>query len=349
MVELGKALSQLGDEVHVVTRPLGDMRAREAQWQGMTVYRPRLPRPKPYYSWTLAFWLRRFCASAHPDIIHVHGLRPLEATKNLASPIMFTNHTSGYLKRIQKGERERVRMAKRMAHICHVLAPSQELCDATRAAGYQGPIDFISNGVDTERFSLAQSTLREKLGISNNEIVILLARRLVDKNGVTVFAEAVKALHDLPVRLIFAGDGDKRSHVERILNSNGLFEKSLFLGNVPNTKMPDVYQASDISVLPSFMEATSITGLESMACGLPLVGTRVGGIPTLIEEGGNGIMVSPGDAPALGSALKTLVLNPDLRVRMGKFARKQATARFSWLQIAATTREIYTRHLGAIP
>ncbi len=207
--------------------------------------------------------------------------------------------------KIEKGQSERNRLARQLAHISHVLAPSQELCDATALVGYQGPIDFIPNGVDTDRFAPGKSPIREELGISEEEVIILLARRLVEKNGVTVFAEAVAALKELPVRLLFAGDGDERNKVEQILRDNGMFDQSIFLGGVPNPQMPDIYRAADISVLPSFMEATSITGLESMACGIPLVGTTVGGIPTLINDKETGLLVPPGDPTTLGETLGT--------------------------------------------
>ena len=346
VVELGKALADLGEEVHVVTRPLGEMREKRQHWNSMQVHRPAIPSGKPLYSWLLGSWLKRFCRHYRPDILHVHGLRPLEASRNLPLPVIFTNHTSGYLKRIAKGKRERRRMGRRLDHVAHVLAPSQELCDATSAAGYAGPIDFISNGVDIDRFTPGPTTLREELGIAANEVVVLLARRLVEKNGVCVFAEATAALRDLPVRFLFAGDGSEQDKVESILRQNGMHSNSLFMGAVPNTGMPEVYRLADLSVLPSFMEATSITGLESMATGLPLIGTRVGGIPTLIQEGESGLLVEPGNPEALGQALRTLVENPDQRRSMGIAARKRAVDHFAWSHIASLTRDIYRQRLN---
>ncbi|MEJ1406478.1 MAG: glycosyltransferase family 4 protein, partial [Candidatus Sedimenticola sp. (ex Thyasira tokunagai)] len=170
---------------------------------------------------------------------------------------------------------------------------------------------------------------------------------LVEKNGVTVFAEAVAALKELPVRLLFAGDGEERSKVEQILRDNGMFDQSIFLGGVPNPQMPDVYRAADISVLPSFMEATSITGLESMACGIPLVGTTVGGIPTLINDRETGLLVPPGDPATLGEALAQLARDPEQRQQMGTAARSRAEEKFSWRGIASRTLDIYQQHLDS--
>jgi len=349
VVELGKALAAAGHEVYVITRPLGDMTEPQARWQGMTVLRPNLPRPEFIYNIALRLWLKRFLAHTPVDVLHVHGLRPLLGARGHGVPVVFTNHTSGYLRRLLKGEGEKRRLARRLAHVAHVLAPSEELCEATRDVGYGGPVSFIANGVDTDRFHPAESPLRARWGVGADEVVVLLARRLVDKNGVIIFAEAVAALKGLPVRLVFAGDGPERERVERILRDNGMAERALLLGNISNTDMPDIYNAADISVLPSFMEATSITGLESMACGLPLVGTTVGGIPVLIDDGETGRLVPPGDPAALGAALKALVEDAEARRRMGARARDKAVARFSWTQIAGRTAEVYAQVVEGRP
>ena len=341
VVELGRALVELGHNVDVFTLPLGEERERFSELHGMQVHRPPIPKGKPFYSWLLASWLKKRLRMNPVDVMHVHGLRPLEATRGLTCPVVFTNHTSGFLKRIEKGEFERKRLHNRLTHVSHVLAPSDELVEATRRVGFTGPVDFISNGVDTNRFSPGKSTHRLAWGISPAETVVLLARRLVEKNGVTVFAEAVTKLRNKDARIVFAGDGDERSHVEAILRAGDSLERCVFLGNVPNTTMPDIYRASDISVLPSFMEATSITGLESMATGLPLVGTNVGGIPALINDEATGLIVEPHDADALANSIDRLIDDAALRQRLGQAARQRAVAEFSWEGIAKQTLQAY--------
>ena len=171
-------------------------------------------------------------------------------------------------------------------------------------------------------------------------MVVLLARRLVEKNGVVVFADAVTRLKN-PARIVFAGDGAERRKVEQILRDGGCLDRCVFLGNVPNPDMPDIYRAADLSVLPSFMEATSITGLESMATGLPLVGTRVGGIPALINDEETGLLVNSHDPAALAVAMDRLIADSGLRAKMGQAARQRAADHFSWNRIAAQTVDVY--------
>ncbi|MCA9024781.1 MAG: glycosyltransferase family 4 protein [Planctomycetaceae bacterium] len=341
VVELGKALVKQGHEVHVISLPIADERSRESELHGMQVHRTPFPRHKPVYSWLTNWWLRQFLELQPLDVIHVHGLRPVEATRGLSVPVVFTNHTSGFLKRIQRGPAEHRRLADRLKHVSHVLAPSDELVEATKTVGYYGPVTFISNGVDTGRFHPGVPVHREQWQATDDHVVVLLARRLVEKNGVTVFAEAITQLRDLPIRVIFAGDGDDREKVESIVTAGQMHRECRFLGNVRNSDMPDIYRSADLSVLPSFMEATSITGLESMATGLPLVGTRVGGIPALIDDEVTGLLVEPGQPTEIANAIRKLVLSPNLRESMGLRARQRAGEFFSWERIAQETVEVY--------
>lgn len=343
VVELGKALAQQDHDVHVVAIPCGAETAPHSTLHAMQVHRPSIPKQKPIYSWMTHRWLQKFIRDENIDVVHVHGMRPLEATKNLAAPVVFTNHTSGFLKRIKKGPAEHRKLAKRLSHVSHVLAPSQELVDATLTVGYHGPVTFISNGVDTNRFTPGPATFRDEWNVQDDEVVLLLARRLVEKNGVTVFAEALTKLAEsgLKFRAIFAGDGAEREAVAQILTRGNAIDSAVFLGNVMNENMPGIYRSADISVLPSFMEATSITGLESMACGLPLVGTRVGGIPVLIDEESTGLLVEPGDPDGLAKAIHRLAADAATRRGMGDRARQRAADKFSWDRIASETVAIY--------
>lgn len=347
VVELGKSLARAGHEVHVFTLPLGDERDACTSWHGMTVHRPPFPKNKLFYTILMRRFLKNFMSKQKLDVLHVHGMRPLEATRGLDVPVLFTNHTSGFLKRLEKGPKHIRRAGSQLKHIAHVLAPSQQLVDATREVGYDKEVDFIPNGVDTNRFTPGHSNERLAWGVKEDETVILLGRRLVEKNGVVVFADAVTKINTPKTKFVFAGDGPERNKVESILKKGNRFEQSIFLGNVPNTKMPDLYRAADISVLPSFMEATSITGLESMSTGLPLVGTRVGGIPTLIDEGKTGLLVEPGNPTALAESITQLIEDKSLRKSMGDAARQRAIQKFSWDHIAAATTLVYAEVSGS--
>ncbi|MCA9053491.1 MAG: glycosyltransferase family 4 protein [Planctomycetaceae bacterium] len=342
-VELGRALVQLGHEVHALTRPLGTETSPRSELYGMQVHRPDLTRLRPFSHWALHRWLASFLQSTPLDLLHVHGLRPLPATKGLDVPVVFTNHTSGFLQRLERGDRARKRVARWIDSADLVLAPSEQLVEATLSLSVSCPVRYVPNGVDPQRFTPGQSSVRTRLGIGDDETVVLLARRLVAKNGVKVFAEAAREFVRPGVRIVFAGDGPERKEVESILRRDGVHNSALFLGNVLNTEMPDIYRAADMSVLPSFLEATSITGLESMATGLPLVGTRVGGIPALIADGETGLLVDPGKPSQLAAAIRRLCDDQTMRRAFGAAGRERVLREFSWLVVAATTAGFYER------
>jgi glycosyltransferase involved in cell wall biosynthesis len=345
VAELARALVHGGHEVHVATRPLADETSPCGERDGVVIHRPPLPRLRPVGDAVQRAWLRKFVERVRPQLLHVHGLRPLPATRGLSVPVVFTNHTSGFLRRMERGRWARRRVAARLRHTELVLAPSEELAEATLALGLDIPVRYLPNGVDPERFSPGQSAMRRSLGLAADSVVVLLARRLVAKNGVRVLAEAAREFIRPGVKLVFAGDGPEREAVQAILKRDGCLDAALFLGSVPNSQMPDLYRAADISVLPSFLEATSITGLESMACGLPLVGTRVGGIPAIIDDEETGLLTPPGDAPALAAAIRRLCEHPEVRARMGRAGRARIIAEFSWSALAERTAEMYRRVL----
>ena len=335
--ELAKALVKQGHEVHVITSRVNDSE-EEQILDGIQVHRPKILWQKPFYNWSLKKYLKGFLHKNPIDIIHVHGLRPLESTTGLDYPIIFTNHTSGFLKRLEKPKVFHLRLLARMRHVDMILAPSVELCDASIAVGYKGPVHFVSNGVDTQRFT----------PLLNKQIQpikkLLLARRLVEKNGVIVFAEAITKVKSQNFELIIAGDGAERSKMVDIFQNAGIQDKVKFLGGVKNSEMPAIYQQADFSVLPSFYEATSITGLESMASGLPLIGTNVGGIPYLIEEGKTGALVPSHDAVALAAKIDEFLLMSDEEYQsMSQATRLRTQEVFDWQVIAKETVGYYQK------
>ncbi len=110
--------------------------------------------------------------------------------------------------------------------------------------------------------------------------------------------------------------------------------------------MPEYYAISDLVVLPSLKEATSITGLEAMACGKPLVGTNVGGIPSLIENGKNGFLVPPKNSKKLANAIVQIFHNTNTISAMGAYGKRKAETEFSWQKITERTIEAYERCLS---
>jgi glycosyltransferase involved in cell wall biosynthesis len=349
VAELARGLAPVIDRVTVVhPQSFGSELPRKAV-DNFEVDRPRLIKGEPFYGVMLHRWLRTALSRSPFDLVHVHGVRPLAATRGLKVPTVFTNHSSGFLARLAASPARQKRTTDLLQHIASLIAPSDELVEAAWTLGYRGPATMIPNGVDPERFKPGASPVRARLGIGADETVILLARRLVEKNGVIWFARALGPLKDQAFRVIVAGEGGERPAMEAILAESGMLDRTIFLGSVANTDMPDLYRAADLSVLPSLAEATSIAGLEAMACALPLVGTDVGGIPTIVDDKATGLLVPPRDPGAMAKALGQLISDTDMRRRMGAAARAKVEREFTWPVIVERTIEIYRAAVAARP
>ncbi|WP_416397006.1 glycosyltransferase family 4 protein [Allohahella sp. A8] len=339
--ELAKAMVAQGNRVVVVTRKSDAALPDSEIMDGIDVRRYPLPDSHFFYDFRLRRILRKLVTSEGFEVLHIHGMRPLAASRGLGVPVIFTNHTSSFLKRATQGGKVLEKMRRQLIIADMVLAPSDELVQATLATGYDKPTRFISNGADTTRFYPRASDLRSALSIPSDAFVAVLARRLVEKNGVLYFARAIASLELPDLHVIVAGDGAERDEFERITKSGGLSGQVHMLGAVANAEMPEVFSAGNVGILPSLMEATSIAGLEAMACGLPLIGTRVGGIPVIIDDRRSGILVDPRSPEALASAITELYEDRALAAAMGKISLEIARQKFSWDVIATTTIGCY--------
>jgi len=338
--ELSKALCALGQRVAVITRAKGESAVGEAKHDGIDVTRIALRWAAPLYARQINRCIREKCVTFEPDVIHVHGMAPLEGYDVERVPLAYTNHTSGYLERIAKGGARRMALLERsFAKPRLFLAPSRELLETPFPIAARRV--FIPNGVDADKYRFDQSSrrkIRHRLDIDDSALVGILTRRLVAKNGVIHLARAVRHIDDERLRLILIGDGPEAARVRECLECHfaGRFHMA---GAMRHEEIVPFYSAADFSVLPSLMEATSISGLEAMACSLALVGTRVGGIPELVEDGVNGYLCEPGDERDLAEKI-TRLLAGDV-AGFGARSRALVEERFAWPQIARRTLAAY--------
>ena len=336
--ELSKALRAAGNRVSVITRKRKDECTGTAD--DRDIYRVPLTWSALIYGLQIRIFTRKLLPQIQPDIIHIHGMLPLEWYNISHIPLVYTNHTSGYLKRIRKGGFRRMMMLKRYLRRPDLfLAPSRELL--TIPFDIPGKKVFIPNGVDGPKFLFNKEKrlqIRHQLGIGKGDTVAIVTRRLVDKNGVIYLARATEFLRSKSIHFIIIGDGPERGPVQTEFKKH-CGKRANFLGNLSHEEIIDYYSAADFSILPSLMEATSISGLEAMAAGLPLVGTKVGGIPELIQNGVNGYLCQPLDPKDLAEKIDML-LSENLP-SYGKNSRQMVEKHFDWSQIAQKTYDAY--------
>jgi len=338
--ELSRALCDLGHRVCVVSRQLPSQSDAFVKRESMDIYRLRLRWAAPLYGGQINRFIRKKLPEIQPDIIHVHGMAPLEGYNIKGVPLVYTNHTSGYLQRIQKGGIRRMALLRRLFEKPQLfLAPSRELLEVPFPIA--AAKEYIPNGVDANKYRFdakARADIRASLGLGDDHVLGILTRRLVPKNGVIHLARATGLLSDDRLRLLLIGDGTEFADVSTCLEEN-FKDRFTMLGAKNHDEIIPYYSAADFSILPSLMEATSISGLEAMATSLPLVGTRVGGIPDLIEDGKNGFLCDPENDEDLAKTIDAL-LRVDLKA-FGAHSRQMVEDNFSWPQIAQRTVKAY--------
>ncbi|WOX58351.1 glycosyltransferase family 4 protein [Methanoculleus receptaculi] len=358
--ELARALRSLGNDVTIVTFRDAFFAPKEETVDGLHIVRVYLPKNTvllyPVFALFEYFTVKRIVREKKIDLLHSHYVFPDGFVSRLQSgvPGVATEHTSGFLDRLERG---RMLWLYRWvyARMDQIIAPSDELAGAVGSLGVpRQKITFVSNGVDTDKFSpeVPPRDLRKQYTLAPETRIVLCPRRLEPKNGVKYLVEAVPAvLRECPDTRFFIVGGsypDQLVLLQKRARELGVQNHIIFAGSVPNAEMPSWYTAADVVVLPSLKEATSIAGLEAMACGKPLVGTNVGGIPYLIDDGKTGLLVEPKDPPGLADALVNVLTNDTTRREMGVAARKKAVDLFSWARIAGTVQGIYTRTLENI-
>lgn len=291
------------------------------------------------------------------DLFHWHGMFTVDGYVVLLLKKIFgvknvwTNHTSYYLEDYQQGKYKKLNRLLSIPD--QIIAPSMELCNKSwqKVTFNKENTHYIYNGVDNDKFRPQEKNrlLLKKLGINENDKVILCTRRLEDKCGVRYLVQAMPMIlkKTSSVKLIIVGDYNgprersDKEFIKQYIYHNKLKENVLLLGRVDNAKLPDYYSIADISVLPSLMEAVSISGLESISSGVPLVGTKVGGIPEIIKDGVTGCLCEPQNSYDLADKINYILEDENRLAQMAEAARKYAIEKFSWDKIAKKTIKVY--------
>jgi glycosyltransferase involved in cell wall biosynthesis len=223
-------------------------------------------------------------------------------------------------------------------------AMSREIGDELATAGVsRDRIHYIPNGVDTDRFSPVhperRAVLRTRLGLPRGRIAVYTGR-LVSYKGlpllVSVWDEMVRSGMDGTLVLVGAAGGDMHAcedDLRAFVRERSLEERVYFAGGVDNVH--EYLQAADAFVFPTLNEAFGVSLIEAMACGLPCVATRVGGIPDFVVDGSNGLLVQPGDRGQLHAALERVLAGGADVEALGQRARATVLSSLSAEAVAS--------------
>jgi L-malate glycosyltransferase len=240
------------------------------------------------------------------------------------------------------------RLACRLAHC--VLVNAEAVREQWIAAGFRpSKMEVIRNGISLAHFTPGpRSAVRQALGLPADAPLITVVSRLNPLKGVEFFLEAAAAIaaRRPEVRFLVVGDSEPspsqtayRASLEDLAIRNGLAGRVIFTGF--RSDVPQLLAASTVSVLPSLSEGLSNVLLESMAAGLPVVATRVGGTAEAVAQGVTGLLVDAGDPAALARSVDLFLENPELARRCGEAGRARVREYFSDARMVRDTEQFY--------
>lgn len=236
--------------------------------------------------------------------------------------------------------------ARALAQADHALVISEEAAEVLRQKGYKGGLTELPHGVDPELIQPKDSSeLRERLGIQGPVVGYL--GRIAGEKGVWDLLAAARILVKRlgPVfTVVLIGDGPARERLAdaaRMQLPPGLFR---FTGSVAHNAVPDYLNLMDILVLPSrtqthWKEQFGRVLVEASGCGIPLVGSSSGHIPSLINRMGGGLVFQEGDPTDLADKMQTLLEDPELARRLGENGRRAVLAEFTYEKVAGVLYE----------
>jgi glycosyltransferase involved in cell wall biosynthesis len=287
------------------------------------------------------------------DLLHAQDVIYGSYAVDLGLPVVLTVHgpVSREAKMLGKAgthyhnylvERERIAYEK-AAHIIAVDTGQRDIVVQDYGIDPK-KITVILNAVDTDRFAPEQVTAPE-------QPFYLVPRRLVPKNGVLTAVKACLHLGKIPEQLWIAGEGPELGMLQEFVQQNGLSERVRFLGSIDHSKMVHLINQSNGVIIPSVpvegvVEASSISALEGMSVGKPVIASNIGGLAEIIEDGVNGIHFPAGDEQALAVAMQRVSRDHALAAQLGERARQSVIEEHSSAKWIQKVVNVYEQVLG---
>lgn len=307
---------------------------------------------RPGIDWRLPSRLAQLAQDRGLQLLHAHQYTPffysaLARMRGAAAKVIFTEHGRHYpdvvgWKRRWANKLLLRRYADITTACCRFAADAVE---GNEGFG-KGSVQVLPNGIDLQQFSATaapQLAAREKIGFDPRlTYVTTVARFHPVKDHATLVRAFQSVVNAFPTaRLVLVGEGPERSPVESLVHELGLSETVQFTG--VRRDIADILSASDLFVLPSLSEAASLTLLEAMACGTPVVVTNVGGNPEIVREGIDGLLTPRGDAAAMADAILQLLADPERRRTMGQSARDRIAEQYDLADILQQYLALYRK------
>jgi D-inositol-3-phosphate glycosyltransferase len=372
VAELAAGLVRLGHDVVVYTRRDSvDLGQRVTTGAGYDVVHVPAGPPAPLAKDELWAHMPEFAQQLWhrlegdvPDVLHAHfwmsAWAATEVARPLRLPVLVTFHALGSVKRRHQGAAdtsplERIATEAMIGCACdHVIATCRDEVAELARLGVPGDrTSVVPCGVDIEHFAPIPPRDVEWDLPREAQFRLVSAGRLVPRKGVASVVEAMPQLPDTEL-VIAGGDGaadvasnSERQRLANLAHQHGAADRVRFVGQMSRAEMAALLRSADVVVCTPWYEPFGIVPLEAMACGIPVVGSAVGGLLDSVADGRTGILVPPRDSAAIARAVRTLLYSPERRAAFGRAGRERAVAYYAWDRVAASTAEIYSHVMRA--
>ena len=343
VVFLLQGLAKRGGDEHVLACPCGSAIAAAARPHATRVHELALGGDIDVGSLGR---LRRLIRAERPDLVHLHSRRGSDLWGGLAARL---EGVPAVLSRRVDNPEPRAWAALKYRLYRRVIAISHGIRAVLLAEGLAPErVVCVHSAVDTARYRPGCADpgwLRREFGLPEDGAVLAMVAQFIPRKGHRVLLDALPAVwaaHPRTQVLLF-GQGPEHAAIAAEVARRGFADRVRLPGF--RDDLHQVLPCVDLVVHPAALEGLGVSLLQAAACGVPIVATRAGGIPEVVEDGVNGTLVAPGDAPALGAAIERLLADPALRQRYGVAGRTLAQERFSVDAMVAGNRSVYEKLL----
>jgi N-acetyl-alpha-D-glucosaminyl L-malate synthase BshA len=362
--ELGIELARRGHEIHFVSYAppmrLGDVQCRERiHFHAVDMLSYPLFEYPPYTD-ALASRIFEVAQGRQLDLIHVHYAIPHSVSAYLAREML---KESRYLPVVTTLHGTDITLVGRdpsflpitrfgIEQSDAVTAISNYLKEATHETFCTGcDIEVIYNFIDSEYYlRKPNEVVRRQLAPNGERIILHVSTfRPIKRIGdcIRVLAKMKElgsgSQSQLQVKLVMCGDGPERADAEALASSLGVEGSVNFVGKQPQSQIREYLSVADLLLLPSQSESFGLTALEAMACEVPVIATRVGGIPEVVEDGGCGFLFEIGDIERMARAALDIITDEARRERLGARGREIAISNFTTDRIIPQYERLYER------
>ena len=336
--ELGKELAARGHTVHFISSSLPTrltelnerVRFHEVEMMSYPLFEHQP------YTLALATKMATVAETENLDLLHVHYAIPHSISGILAReslkpkrylPVITTLHGTDIT--LVGADRSYLPITRYgIVQSDGVTAISHYLKEATKEIFQFDNIEVIPNFIcQTDYARHPVDELRSTLAPQGEPLLVHVSTfRPVKRPGDCVEILARVLQQGISTRLVMVGDGAERTNLEHRARCLGVYDKCVFVGKQP--KIVDYLSAADVLLLPSEQESFGLAALEAMACEVPVIASRVGGIPEVVTDGETGYLSEVGDVDKMAADAARLLGDPTLRREMGKRARESAVSRY---------------------